>query len=140
MALKVARMDVWVAEMQDVPGALAGKLGLLAEAKASLAFLLARRSPERPGSGVVFLAPVRGARQVRAAKEAGFYKTDTLHALHVEGADKPGLGAQMTAALAEANINIRGLSAAVIGRRFAAYLALDTADDAAKAARVLRRI
>ena len=43
-----------------------------------------------------------------------------------------GIGKAITKALAEAGINLRGLSAAAIGKRFVAHLALDTAEDAAK--------
>jgi hypothetical protein len=46
----------------------------------------------------------------------------------------------MTQALAQAGINLRGLSAAAIGRRCVVHLALDSAADAAKATRVLKRL
>ena len=52
--------------------------------------------------------------------------------MRIEGPDKPGLGAQLTCALAKAGINLRGLSAAAIGKRCVVYLALDTAADAAR--------
>ena len=39
--------------------------------------------------------------------------------------------------MADAGINLRGLSAAVIGGRFIMYLALDTAEDAEKAMSLL---
>jgi hypothetical protein len=45
----------------------------------------------------------------------------------------------MTQALAEAGINLRGLSAAALGRQFVAHLAFDGAADAIKAARILKR-
>jgi hypothetical protein len=44
----------------------------------------------------------------------------------------------MTGAIAEAGINLRGLSAAALGGRFAAYLAFDSSEDAEKAAKALR--
>ena len=43
----------------------------------------------------------------------------------------------MTEAIAGAGINLRGLSAAAIGKRFVTYLVLDTAADATKVARIL---
>ncbi len=46
----------------------------------------------------------------------------------------------MTRALAEAGINLRGLSAATIRKQFVVYLALDTAADARKAMNVLKKI
>ena len=67
-------------------------------------------------------------------------KSKSIFALRVEGADKPGMGARVAGTLGEAGINVRGLSAAVIGRRFVLHVALDSADDATKAARLLRKM
>jgi predicted amino acid-binding ACT domain protein len=61
------------------------------------------------------------------------------HPVHrVEGTDRPGLGAKMTGAIADAGINLRGLSAATLGSRFAAYMAFDSPEDAEKAARAIK--
>jgi len=139
MALNVNREDVWVASMKDEPGGLAEKLKVLAEAGAELEFLIARRAPDQPGTGVVFLTPLKGARQLAAAKKAGFRKTKHLQSIRVEGKDKPGLGATMTRALADAGINLRGCSAGVVGSRFVAHFAVDTSADATKAVRVLKK-
>jgi hypothetical protein len=38
----------------------------------------------------------------------------------------------MTTAIAEAGINLGGISAAVLGSRFVAYMAFDSAEDAEK--------
>ena len=138
MALKASREDVWVAGIQDRPGGLARKLGALAGAGAQLGFVFARRAPDKPGTGVVFVTPVAGAAQVSAAEKAGFHKSKSLHSVRVEGLDQPGLGAKMTKKLAAKGINVRGFSAAVIGKRFVLHLALDSAADAAKAMRVLK--
>jgi len=140
VTLNVTRADVWAGSIEDRPGGLAGKLAALAEAGAQLEFVIARRAPQKPGTGVVFLTPLTGAAQIRAAKKAGLEKTKGLHSLRVEGPDQPGLGAKMTQALAQAGINLRGLSAAAIGRRCVVHLALDSAADAAKAARLLKRL
>jgi hypothetical protein len=139
MKLKINRTDTWAATIEDRPGGLAEKLAALTAAGANLEFLIARRAPEQRGSGVVFVTPLKGAKQIKAAKAAGFEKTASLHSLRVEGADKPGMGAKLTAALAEAGVNLRGLSAAALGRGCVTYLALDTAQDAAKAAAVLKK-
>jgi hypothetical protein len=140
MKLKVNRQDVWAASLVDQPGGLAAKLAALDKADANLEFLIARRTPDKPGQGVVFLTPLKGAAQRKAAERAGFMKTESLHSVRVEGPDRPGFGAKITAALAAAGVNLRGLSAAAIGKRFVAYLALDSAEDAAKAIRMLKRL
>jgi hypothetical protein len=138
MKVKVSKTDVWVAAMDDRPGGLAELLEVVADAGANLEFIISRRTPEKPGKGVVFVTPIKGLRQVKAAKAAGFKKTSSLHSLRIEGADQPGLGAKMTTLLARAGVNLRGLSAAAFGRRFVCHLALDTAASAAKAVKVLR--
>jgi len=140
VALNVTRADVWAASIEDRPGGLAEKLAALAEAGAQLEFVIARRASERPGTGVVFLTPLKGSAQIGAAKKAGFEKTKSLHSLRVEGPDQPGLGAKMTQALAQAGINLRGLSAAAIGPRCVVHLAFDSTADATKAARLLKRL
>ena len=137
MALTVERVDVWAASIQDQPGGLAGKLAGLAKAGADLEFVIARRAPDKPGTGVVFLTPLRGNAQVAAAKNAGFAVADTLHSVRIEGDNKPGIGAEMTEKLADAGVNLRGLSAAVIGQRFIMHIAVDTDADAEKAMSLL---
>ncbi len=140
MSLKVTKLDVWSGEIADRPGGLAEILRQLAATSANLEMVVARRQPEKPGSGIVFLAPVKGRKATAAAAVAGLGPATGVTALRVEGTDRPGLGAAMTGAIAEAGINLRGLSAAALGNRFAAYLAFDTPGDAEKAAKVMRAV
>lgn len=140
MALKVSRVDVWAAGVKDKPGRMAEKLAALADAGANLQFVVARRAPDKPGTGVVFVTPLKGAKQLKAAKKAGFLKTKALRSVRAEGADKPGIGAEAAQALADAGINMRGFSAAAIGKKFVCYVALDKAADATKTVRILKKI
>ena len=140
MKADIKRIDVWAAGVKDRPGALAKKLEALAKAGARLEFLIARRRPEKPGQGVVFAAPLRTGKQTAAAKKAGFKKTASLFALRLAAADKAGLGAAITKKIAEAGINIRGLSAVAVGKRAVFYFAFDSAADVNKAARNLKQI
>ena len=135
----VERAEVWAAAIKDEPGGLADKLEAVAQAGADLAFVIARRQPDQPGAGVVFLTPLQGDAQTAAATGAGFTATDTLHSVRIEGPDKPGLVAQISRRLGEAGINLRGLSGAAVGSRFIGYLALDSADDADEAIRLLQQ-
>ena len=91
----------------------------------------------QPGSAVAFVTPVAGEAQIAAATAAGFATTDSLHSVRIEGPDEAGIGAKLTAALAGAGINLRGLSAAALGGHMVCYLALDTAADAAKAVDII---
>lgn len=140
MKLKVGRTDVWAATVEDRPGAAANKLEALAAAGANLEFIIGRRSPEKQGSGVLFVTPIKGAKQLKAAQAAGFKRTAALNSVRIEGADKPGIGAQITKALAASGINLRGISAAALGKTFVTHLALDSDADAAKAASILKKL
>ena len=140
MKLKVTRTDVLAATIQDRPGGLAAKLAALSKAGANLESVVARRSPDRPGKGVVFVTPIKGPAKLRAARKAGFKKLPKMHSVRIEGPDRKGVGARITTALAKAGINLRGLSAAAINKRFVAYLSCDTAAGAAKAVRILKQL
>ena len=133
------REEVWVASMEDKPGALGNKLAALAEAGADLGFIIARRSPEKPGTGVLFVTPLRGDREIEAATEEGFNVSSHLHSVRVEGRDEPGIAARVTQKVAQAGLNLRGFSGAVIGTQFILHLAFDTAAMAEKALAVLRQ-
>ena len=140
MKLKVEKIDTWAAPLEDKPGALATKLDTLAKAGVNLEFVIARRAPDKPGTGVVFVTPIKGAVAIRAARGKGFQKTERLHAVRVEGPDRPGQGAAVIQALADGGLNLRGLSAAALGKKFVAFIALDAEADAAKAASLLRAL
>lgn len=140
MSLIVQRTSVWAASIEDRPAGLAEKLTALNGSGAHLEFILARRAPEMPGHGVVFIAPLKGVKQMRAADKAGFFPTEALHALRVEGQDESGLGQRLTEALAAANLNLRGFSAATLGRKFVAYLAFDEDEETRAAMRILKKV
>lgn len=140
MALKVSKAELWMATIEDRAGGAADKLEPLAKAGANFEFVFARRTPEQPGRGVVFVTPVKGAKVTQAAKAAGFAKPDNMHSLRIEGADKPGTTARAARCLADAGVSFRALSASAVGRKFVSYVALDTAEDAAKAAGLLRKL
>jgi UTP:GlnB (protein PII) uridylyltransferase len=78
-------------------------------------------------------------KQKSAAQNAGLATSASLQSVRVEGPDRAGLGAKMTRAIADAGINLRGLSAAALGRRSISYLAFDNDADADNAVRVLRK-
>ncbi len=139
MAYEITNVDVWVATIVDRPGGLAEKLAALADAGANLEFTISRRAPEKPGKGVVFVAPLRGAAQARAAKKTGFSKAKSLRSLRLEGPNRPGLAAKLTQHVADAGINLRGFSAASLGRRCLFYFAFDNSADANRVARSLKK-
>jgi hypothetical protein len=139
MAYNVKKIDVWSGEIRDRAGALAAKLQPLARAGADLSFVIARRQPHKPGRGIVFVGGVRGPKAEKAARKAAMKKSRDLAALRVEAPNKAGDCQRVADRLAKAGVNLRGLSASVIGKKYVLMLAFDSASDAAKAARALRR-
>jgi hypothetical protein len=127
---------VAAASIEDQPGGLARVLTSLRKAGADLDLVVARRAAEKPGTGVVFVAPLGNELVVAAAEDLGF-NVASLHALRVEDKNRPGIAAELTTTLAEAGINLRGLSSAVMGPRFIMHIGVDTAADASKALRTL---
>ena len=139
MTVDVARVDVWTGEIEDRSGGLSEKIEAVSEAGANLEFVIARRTPEKPGWGQVFMAPLRGVAQARAARAAGMTKALDVYTLRIEGPNKPGFGAAITHTVAEASINMRGLSGAGLGRRCAIYLSFDNSAETEKARRILKK-
>jgi len=137
MDLHVERVDVWAATIEDRPGSLAKALATLRDAGADLHFIIARRT--QSGKGVLFVTPLRGDREVAAAAQIGFNVANTLHCVRVMGRDRPGIAAELAQKLAEERINVRGFSGSVIGTQFLAYVALDSLEDANKAAGILEK-
>ena len=137
MAFKFTKVTVYAADMFNQPGRLARALEALRNAGANLEFVIGRRVTERTSR--VFVAPLKGARQIRAAADVEFRPTAGMHVLRVEGPDRAGLGADMTRALADAGINIRGVSSAAFKKVSVCYLAFATAAEITAATRVLRK-
>lgn len=138
MAYTVRKVETWAGDFLNRPGALARVLEAMTEAGAELDFLIGRRVTEKTSR--VFVAPLKGRKQQRAAGEVGLVRAAGMNAIRVEGPDRRGLGAQMSRAISSAGINIRGISAAIIGRKAVFYLAFKTDADAKTAAAILRKL
>ncbi|SAK77443.1 ACT domain protein [Caballeronia temeraria] len=139
MELSVERVDVWAATIEDKPGGLAQVLNALRLAGADLQFVVARRTPEASGKGVVFVAPLQGESEIRAATQAGFSVSPSLHSVRVMGMDQLGIIGQLAQILGDGGVNLRGVSAAVLGTQFIAYIAVDSLQDAETAMDILQR-
>ena len=68
----------------------------------------------------------------------GHAPAEKLATLKVEGNDALGLGFRIASPVADAEVNLRGVSGTVVGRKFVAYLGFDGNADADKAARALK--
>ena len=131
MTHQITKEHVFVAAIADRPGALAEKLAALRDGGLDLEFIILRR--EQAGRQLMFISPMRTVEEIEVAKSAGLSKAEGLHSLRVAGPNEPGLGAKIAEALAKANVNIRGLSAAAFAGQQVTNLAFDTADDAIRA-------
>ncbi|MCI0455751.1 MAG: amino acid-binding ACT [Gemmataceae bacterium] len=140
MSFKFDRVHVWSGEVSDQPGGVAEKLAFLAKAGANLEYVFTKRLPDKPGAGVLFVAPVTGAAQVRAAKSAGLHEVDVPVVRRIEGDNEAGLAHRLTQQWALAGISLQGLTMAVLGNKFIGYAAFDTVTDANRAAQILAEV
>ena len=138
--MKVAGLEVWTTELEDRPGKLAEKLAALAKVGVNLEFMISQRGPDAMAPVRVFVGPIKGAKRVRAAQEAGLQKLEGIFTLRIQGADKKGLLAAMTVALGAQGINLVGATATVAGKQSITYMAVEGADNAKLAARLLKRV
>ena len=137
MGFKLDRVHVWSGEISDQPGGMTSKLAPLAEAGTNLEFILTRRQTNKPGTGILYVAPISGPTAVRAARHAGLVETQDPVVLRVEGDNRTGLAHRLTQQWALAGINLQGLTISSLGSKFVGYAAFDTVVDANKAAQIL---
>jgi len=136
MAYSVGKVDVWAGDIPNQPGTLANALDALANAGAKLEFLIARKVDDMTSR--VFLSPIKGKKLERAAAGAGISKAANLFGIRIEGPDKPGTGARIARAVANAGINLRGASAAGLGKGGVMYLAVESEADLSNAMKAIK--
>jgi hypothetical protein len=137
MGFKLDRIHVWCGEIADQAGAMAGKLALLAQVGANLEYIYTRRQPNKPGTGLLYVASITGPSQVRAAKSVGLAESRDAVVLRVEGDNQAGLAHRLTQKWALAGISLQGLTMAVLGGKFVGFAGFDSVDDANRAAQIL---
>lgn len=137
MSYKWDRVHVWSAEVADQTGGVAGKLAVLAQAGANLEYIFTQRMPQKPGSGLLYVAPVSGPSVVRAARAAGLNEVEIPIVHRIEGDDEAGLAHRLTQKWAIAGLSFHGLTLASVGNKFIGYATFDTVADANRAAQIL---
>ncbi|MBL8821020.1 MAG: amino acid-binding ACT [Planctomycetia bacterium] len=137
MDFQLDRVQVWSCEIPDQPGGAAGILEPLSQAGAHLEFILSRRLSNKIGKGELFVAPITGPAQTKAAQAVQLHKANDMILLKIYGSDKPGLAHSLASCLANAGINLRSLTMTAFGGKFVAYVACDSPDDTAKAVNAL---
>ena len=137
MPLTVKRITLWRREVENQPGVLATTLEPLAAAGADLRLVMGYRFPEETARAAIELFPISGKKATAAAEAAGLTPFERP-CLLVEGDDRPGFGAGLGRALADAGLNIVFLVAQVVGRRFSAVVGLESEDAVAAATRAIK--
>lgn len=89
MSFKLDRVHIWSGEVADRAGGVASKLALLAQAGANLEYVLTRRQADKPGTGILFVAPLTGPVQLRAARAAGLAETSNPSSSASRGTIRP---------------------------------------------------
>src|SRR5437870_1479693 len=114
MGFKLERVHIWSGEIADEAGGMAKRLAPLAEAGANLEYIATRREPGKPGFGMLYVAPVTGPAQVRAARLSNLAEARDAVVLRVEGDNEAGLGYRLMKQWATAGINLQALTMAVM--------------------------
>jgi len=140
MSFKMDRVHVWATEVKDEPGGVAAKLTRLDEAGADLEYIYTQRLADKPGYGVLCVAPIAGADQMKAAKSSGMHEVSDPIVMRLEGDNTAGLAHRLKHAWAMAGINLHGAILTVIGSKFVGFVTFDSVADANKAARILAEV
>ena len=134
MAMSVKSAKLWVLDANDRAGLLADTLGPLASAGASLRVVMAYRHPGQTERAAVEVYPI----QAEAAAQAAGMQPSQMACLLVEGDDRPGMGAQLSRAIASSGLSMTFLMAQVIGRKFSAAVGFSSEQDAEAAAKAIK--
>jgi hypothetical protein len=140
MALKVTKVDVWAVEFRDEPGGLGNVLAPIAAAGGNLECIIARRQADKFQAGIAFITPLKGTKVLAAAHAAGVLPAEGLTTVRVEGPDTQGSSSRMVKAIADAGVNMRGVSSMTAGKNFVAYIGLDSTADAEKVISILQKL
>lgn len=138
MPYTINKVDVWAADIPNQAGTLARVLEGLSDAGAQLEFMIARKVSDNTSR--VFVAPIKGVKQQKAASNAGLARAAGMQSLRIEGPDRAGLSAKITSAVAEKGINLRGASAAAIGKKAVFYLAVESEQHLKEATKAVRKL
>jgi hypothetical protein len=139
MAVKVSKVDLWMAAIEDRAGRRRRQAGAAFQGGANFEFVFTRRTPEAPGKGLMVVSPIKGTKAVQAATAAGF--TKSLQGVRIEGT---GQARRHRNGLPHARRTRESASArsrpARMGASSSATSRSIVPADAAKAAAVLRKL
>ncbi|MBX3395473.1 MAG: ACT domain-containing protein [Phycisphaerae bacterium] len=137
MSYTVKKVDVWAGDVMNRPEKLARVLEALTAAGAQLEFLVARRVSQNTSR--IFVAPLKSKKERQAASDVGLVSAAGMHSIRIDGPDRAGLGADIARAVAAAGINVRGASAATIGKKNVFWLAFAESGEADAAIKIIKK-
>jgi len=140
MSFKLHRVHVWSGEVADEPGGGSAKLSMLAPAGANLEYVYTQRRVYRPGVGVLYVSPLSGAEQMRAAKVAGLHEAHEPIVMRIEGDNTAGLAHRLTQQWELSGLNLHGMVLSVLGTKFVGYVTFDSVEDANRSATILAEV
>lgn len=140
MSFKMDRVHVWGVEVKDEPGGVAAQLNRLDEAGADLEYVYTQRLAEKPGYGILCVAPLTGQEQAKVTKLLGMHEVPDPIVMRVEGDNTAGFAHRLKHAWAIAGLNLHGSILTVIGSKFVGFITFDSVEDANKAARILAEV
>lgn len=135
MSYRITPVEVWAGDIVNKPGMLARVLEALTNAGATLEFVIARRVTVNTSR--VFVAPIQDEAHRQAAYEVGLMKAAGMHSVRIDGPDRDGISAEVTRAIADHGINLRGVSCSSSGGHAVMYFAFESQADAVSAAEAL---
>ncbi len=137
MSIEIKRATIWSIETPNTPGAMTRTLKPLAERGANLDLVMGYANPDKT-TVTIEVFPVTTAKAQKAARETGFSKSD-FPCLAVIGKNRPGIGRDISAALAEAAINVNFFVAQVLGTQYVGLFSFEADSEANLAVRVLKK-
>lgn len=137
MPVTVKRADLWTVDTVNSAGTLARTLAPLADSKVNLQVVMGYSHPDKT-TATIEVYPVTSAASRRAARAAGFSKS-AFPCVTVSGSNAAGLGRRITAALAEAGINLNFFVAQVIGKQYTGMFSFEADSEADLAVKIIRR-
>lgn len=139
MAVTVKKARLWRKELDNRPGTLSKALQPLAAAGVNLTTVMGYRFPGDEDHAAVEVFPVEGKKAEDAARKGGLMPFGDVSCLLVSGDDRPGIGARISQALAEAGINICFVMTLVAGKKYVSIMGFDSERDADKAVPLIKR-
>jgi hypothetical protein len=138
MAVTVKSILLWRKEAENKTGLLAQTLEPLASAGADLGVVMGYRLPGNEAKAAIEIYPVSGRKTMAAATGAGLADA-AIPTILVEGDNKPGLAHKIAQTIADAGVDLSFFVAQAIGRRYSAVIGFANAEDANRAASLIKK-